>query len=81
MSPNGMDGVQWARAIASMFIVYAVVEVEKRLVDPVLMPIVRPVLQFIENHTPQWLSMPVPKVPSFKGCRQPKNKPVKYDDA
>lgn len=58
---EGMSGIQWARALVSMVIVYVVVEIEKRLVDPVLMPIVRPILQFIEDHTPSWLSMPRPK--------------------
>ncbi|KAF8062005.1 calcium-transporting ATPase 1 [Scenedesmus sp. PABB004] len=66
---EGMSGVQWARAIVSMVIVYVIVEVEKKLVDPVLMPVIRPVLQFLEDHTPAWLSMPQPKV--FKGCKRP----------
>lgn len=64
---EGMSGIQWARALMGMVIVYVVVEIEKVLVDPVLMPIVRPVLQFIEDHTPEWLSMPKPK--NWKGCR------------
>jgi hypothetical protein len=74
---EGMSGIQWARAFASMFIVYFVVEFEKALVDPVLMPIfVRPVLNWVEKHTPDWLSMPKPH--KWKGCR--KGGVVKYSD-
>jgi magnesium-transporting ATPase (P-type) len=76
---EGMSGIQWARALVSMVIVYVVVEVEKRLVDPVLMPVVRPVLQFIEDHTPDWLSMPKPK--KWKGCRNDGAVKYSHDDA
>eukprot|EP00878_Enallax_costatus_P016801 GHUV01017632.1.p1 GENE.GHUV01017632.1~~GHUV01017632.1.p1 ORF type:complete len:499 (+),score=115.77 GHUV01017632.1:381-1877(+) len=56
--PEGMLGVQWARVIVSMIIVFLVVELEKALVDPVLMPIVGPVLDFISDHSPRWLKNP-----------------------
>jgi hypothetical protein len=75
---EGMSGIQWARALVSMVIVYFVVEFEKALVDPVLMPIfVRPVLTWIEKYTPAWLSMPKPH--NWKGCR--KGGVVKYSEA
>ncbi len=54
-SMSGMDGVQWARVLVSMVVVYVIVEVEKALVDPVLMPVIRPILRWIEDHTPTWL--------------------------
>ena len=45
-----MLGYQWARVIVSMFITYFVVEGEKALVDPVLVPyIVIPVLKWVEK--------------------------------
>eukprot|EP00878_Enallax_costatus_P000946 GHUV01001076.1.p1 GENE.GHUV01001076.1~~GHUV01001076.1.p1 ORF type:complete len:1052 (+),score=317.95 GHUV01001076.1:265-3420(+) len=65
---EGMSGIQWARALVSMVIVYVVVEIEKKLVDPVLMPVVRPILQFIEDHTPECLSMPKPR--KWTNCRK-----------
>lgn len=62
--PEGMTGIQWARVIVCMIIVYLVVELEKALVDPVLMPVVRPVLDFIGDHSPAWLRHPKKLVPS-----------------
>lgn len=56
--PQGMYGIQWARVLICMVIVYIVVEIEKALVDPVLMPLVSPVLDFIEEHSPKFLRMP-----------------------
>jgi magnesium-transporting ATPase (P-type) len=52
---EGMSGIQWARVLVCMVVVYAVVEIEKALVDPLLMPLVRPVLDFIDTHTPRYL--------------------------
>eukprot|EP00878_Enallax_costatus_P010832 GHUV01011311.1.p1 GENE.GHUV01011311.1~~GHUV01011311.1.p1 ORF type:complete len:379 (+),score=119.59 GHUV01011311.1:2816-3952(+) len=57
---QGMTGLQWARVVVCMAIVYVVVELEKALVDPVLMPIIKPVLRFLENHSPQWLTVDRP---------------------
>jgi hypothetical protein len=49
-----------------------VVEVEKALVDPVLMPwVVNPVFEFLEDHTPNWLRMPQNRVSLWKGCKRP----------
>lgn len=56
--PEGMLGIQWARVIVCMFIVYFVVEIEKALVDPLLMPLVRPVLDFVAEHSPKFLRLP-----------------------
>jgi len=56
--PEGMLGIQWARVLVCMVVVYIVVEVEKALVDPLLMPMVRPVLDFIEEHSPKFLRLP-----------------------
>lgn len=50
---------------------YAVVEIEKALVDPVLMPVIRPVLEFLEDITPNWLRIPDNRVSMWKGCKKP----------
>lgn len=55
-----MAGLQWLRVFVCMVIVYAVVEVEKALVDPLLMPMIKPVLRFLEARTPLWLSVDKP---------------------
>eukprot|EP00775_Hariotina_reticulata_P011376 gene11376-11525_t len=55
-----MAGYQWARVAVCMVIVYLVVELEKALVDPLLMPMIRPVFKAIERVTPAWLSVDVP---------------------
>lgn len=55
---DGMTGIQWARVLVCMIVVYAIVEIEKALVDPVLMPIVRPFLTFVERHSPKFLRIP-----------------------
>lgn len=60
--PDGMYGIQWVRVIIAMIVMYVIVEIEKALVDPVLMPIVRPVLEFIEDHSPRFLKLPVDTV-------------------
>jgi hypothetical protein len=52
---EGMFGIQWARVLVCMVVVYIVVEIEKALVDPLLMPMVSPVLDFLEEHTPKFL--------------------------
>lgn len=62
-------------------ITYAVVEVEKALVDPVLMPVVRPVLEFLEDITPNWLRIPQNRVSLWKGCKKPMAPPaVKHSE-
>lgn len=62
-------------------ITYAVVEIEKALVDPVLMPVVRPVLEFLEDITPNWLRIPQNRVSLWKGCKKPQGPPaVKHSD-
>ncbi len=54
----GMEGTQWARVVVCMAVIFVVVEVEKALVDPLLMPyIVRPILTFAEKYTPDFLSV------------------------
>lgn len=55
-----MAGLQWLRVFVCMVILYAIVEVEKALVDPVLMPLITPVLHWCERHTPQFLSVDQP---------------------
>lgn len=64
--PEGMMGIQWARVLVSMVIVYIVVEIEKALVDPLLMPMVRPLLEFIEEHSPKFLR--IPSIDSLPGA-------------
>jgi hypothetical protein len=55
-----MTGLQWLRVFVTMCIVYGVVEVEKALVDPLLMPMIKPFLRWCEAHTPQFLSVDQP---------------------
>jgi hypothetical protein len=55
---DGMTGIQWARVLVCMVVIYAIVEIEKALVDPLLMPLVRPVLDFIGAHSPKFLRIP-----------------------
>lgn len=58
-------------------ITYIVVEIEKALVDPLLMPwVVRPVLEFLEDITPNWLRMPQNRVSIWKGCKKPMDPPA-----
>ncbi|KAG2429432.1 hypothetical protein HYH02_014087 [Chlamydomonas schloesseri] len=54
---GSMDGIQWARVVVCSAIVFVVVEVEKALVDPLFMPILRPILAWLEDHTPDCLSV------------------------
>jgi hypothetical protein len=54
---SAMEGYQWGRVAVCMVTVYAIVEIEKALVDPLFMPLLRPVFKFIEDHTPDWLSL------------------------
>lgn len=57
---QGMTGLQWARVAVCMAAVYIIVEVEKALVDPVLMPVIKPVFRFLEDHSPKWLTVDRP---------------------
>jgi hypothetical protein len=68
---EAMTGTQWLRVVVSMVALYLLVEVEKALVDPVLMPIIRPVLAFIERHTPDWLAVDRKSINWMKRCRKP----------
>lgn len=63
--------------VCSQVITYIVVEIEKALVDPLLMPwVVRPVLEFLEDITPNWLRMPQNRVSLWKGCKKPMDPPA-----
>jgi hypothetical protein len=59
-SMEAMTGLQWLRVFVCMVIVYTAVEVEKALVDPLLMPMIKPVLRWFESLTPQFLSVDKP---------------------
>lgn len=59
-SMEPMHGLQWLRVFVCMAVVYFIVEMEKVLVDPLLMPIIKPVLRWCERHTPQFLSVDQP---------------------
>ncbi|KAJ3412409.1 hypothetical protein HDV05_000767 [Chytridiales sp. JEL 0842] len=50
-----MDGLQWARVMGSMGIVFVVIELEKLLLDPVILPVVRPLLNLLGDLSPKWL--------------------------
>lgn len=48
-------------------------EVEKALVDPLFMPIIRPVLAWAGRHTPACLSFDMPPFKNpLRGCTRPK---------
>uniref|UniRef100_A0A7R9Z7E3 Cation-transporting P-type ATPase C-terminal domain-containing protein n=1 Tax=Chlamydomonas euryale TaxID=1486919 RepID=A0A7R9Z7E3_9CHLO len=55
--PDGIAPISWARVFVCMVVVYIVVEIEKRLVDPVMMPIIRPCFGFIYRHSPKFFKM------------------------
>jgi hypothetical protein len=57
---EAMTGLQWLRVFVTMCIVYGIVEVEKALVDPLLMPMIKPFLRWCEARTPQCLSVDQP---------------------
>lgn len=52
-----LPGIPWARISVSMVITWAVVEVEKALIDPVIVPLMRPLLTCINNRAPKWLKL------------------------
>jgi hypothetical protein len=52
--PDGMVAIQWARVMVCMVVVYITVEIEKWLVDPIMMPIVRPAFKFVGKFIPKW---------------------------
>jgi potassium/sodium efflux P-type ATPase len=55
-SMEGMDGYQWIRVLVCMVVIYIVVEFEKAVLDPILMPLVaRPFLKVAGRLTPAWL--------------------------
>lgn len=56
---EGIAVVQWARALATMVLVYLLVEAEKALVDPVFAPMIRPLVQWFRNHAPKCMRNPV----------------------
>ena len=53
--PEGIDPIQWASAACAMVAVYIIVEIEKALVDPIMMPIIRPLFRFIGKLAPSGL--------------------------
>jgi magnesium-transporting ATPase (P-type) len=63
---HGMEGIQWARVMVCMVVTYIIVECEKALVDPCLMPMVSPVMDWIGNHLPSWFTSPDVSLDSFK---------------
>eukprot|EP00775_Hariotina_reticulata_P003424 gene3424-3696_t len=64
--------LMWGRVAVCMAIIYLTVEAEKALVDPVLMPMIRPVLRALENITPAWLSADQPLAARLipRACRK-----------
>ncbi|GBF97304.1 carbonate dehydratase [Raphidocelis subcapitata] len=68
-----LPGIPWARIAVSMVITYAVVEVEKALIDPVIVPLLRPVLRWINGHAPKWLRLDFkPTRVAGKLCKAPR---------
>lgn len=55
--PEGIEPRAWASAAVAMVLVYVLVEVEKALVDPIMMPIVRPAINAISNCAPSFLRL------------------------
>jgi len=55
--PDGIMPISWARVFVCMFVVYGIVEIEKRLVDPIMMPIIRPCFGWIYSHSPKFFKL------------------------
>jgi Cation transporting ATPase, C-terminus len=56
--PEAIAPISWARVLTSMVIVFFVVEFEKAFLTAVLMPIIRPLMDWMARITPKWLSSP-----------------------
>jgi len=69
-----MNGIQWARTAVCMVIMWAVVELEKAIIDPIMVPLMRPVRRFINRHAPAWLKAPgvSPSRVAGKLCARPR---------
>ncbi|KAI8475580.1 MAG: calcium transporting ATPase [Monoraphidium minutum] len=65
---DGMSGFQWLRVLGCMVAVYFIVELEKALVDPFLMPFVRPILDWIDRHSPKFLHIPKKMIRKLKSA-------------
>lgn len=50
-----MDGWAWLRTVVAMFVMFIIIEVEKALIDPLLMPIVRKVINGVHAILPRFL--------------------------
>lgn len=50
-----MDGWAWLRTVVAMFVMFIIIEVEKALIDPLLMPIVRKVINGARAILPRFL--------------------------
>ena len=51
----GLGGLAWARIFTAMAVIYIIVEIEKALLDPVLVPMLRPLVDFVRRHAPKFL--------------------------
>ncbi len=47
--PDGLNWQGWVKSLVGMVFIYAVVEIEKALVDPVMVPLVRPLFNFLSG--------------------------------
>lgn len=50
-----MNGIQWARVVVCMLVIYLLVELEKALVDPVMVPLMKPLTNWVNARAPKWL--------------------------
>jgi hypothetical protein len=69
-------GIQWARVWVSAVITYVIVEIEKALIDPVVVPLMRPIIRFIRRISPKWLDADFTHPARVAGrlCKAPRTK-------
>ncbi|KAI8465790.1 MAG: cation transporting ATPase [Monoraphidium minutum] len=52
-----INGLQWGRVVVMAVIIYLIVEFEKAIIDPVVVPLVKPVTNWVNAHAPAWLKV------------------------
>ena len=72
MSP--LPGLAWARIVVCMVATYLVVELEKALIDPVMVPLMRPIIDWFDAKAPDWLRVDGLKRTAGKLCAAPRTK-------
>ena len=71
---SALPGLAWARVVACMVATYLVVELEKALIDPVMVPLMRPVVNWVDTKAPRWLRADGLQRTAGKLCAVPRTK-------